>query len=175
MPVGTFETLLSTLPCCCLSTMINVKSLKNSKIHQRNFHEKGYRKHNSSEWGPCWISYSFAHLSPIIPDASLHKNYETFLLQRNCFNSNLIPLLGLLSSHPECMDLCVSAIQVLTQLNTVPLLLDLTQGDHMSCHTILLFQFICVIPLHLFVSFYFGDFSARSCLFFLFSLIWSGC
>ncbi len=80
---------------------------KTGEIHQRNFQEKGYRKHNCSEWGHCWISYSFSHLSPIIPDALSHKNYETFLSWGNCFYSNLIPLFRLLSSHPVCVCVCV--------------------------------------------------------------------
>lgn len=79
---------------------------KKEEIHQRNILQKGYQKHNSSEWGRCWISYSFPHLSSVIPDALSHKNYETFLSWGNCFYSNLIPLFRLLSSHPACA--CVS-------------------------------------------------------------------
>lgn len=80
---------------------------KTGEKHQRNFQEKGYQKHNCSEWEHCWISYSFPHLSPIIPDALSHKNYETFLSWGNCFYSNLIPHFRLLSSHPKGVFLCV--------------------------------------------------------------------
>ncbi len=80
---------------------------KTGEIHQRNFQEKGYQEHNCSEWGHCRISYRFHHLSQIIPDALSHKNYETFLSWGNCFYSNLILLVSLLSQHLKCVCVCV--------------------------------------------------------------------
>ena len=142
---STFETLPSTGKPRCLSTMINVKSLKN----RGNASEKLPMRERLPKKNTIAVDEDIAgfrsvfppHLSPIIPDALSRKNYETFLSWGNCFYSNLIPLFRLLSSHPECVcvRVCVRAIGVLTQLNIVPLFLDLTQGDSASCHTFLLF------------------------------------
>lgn len=86
--------------------MINVKSLKN----RGNTSEKLSRERlpkTQLQWMRTLLNFiQFSHLSPIIPDALSHKNYETFLSWGNCFYSNLIPLFRLLSCHPKCV--CVS-------------------------------------------------------------------
>lgn len=94
---------------CCLSTVINVKSLKNSgNTSEKLSREKVTENTIAVNEDIAEFHKIFSHLSPNIPNALSHKNYETFLSWGNCFYSNLIPLFRLLSSRPECVDLCVS-------------------------------------------------------------------
>lgn len=107
---------------------------KTGEIHQRNFQEKGYRKHNCSEWGHCWISYSF----PICPQSSqmlcLTRIMRPFSHEEIAFtatSSRSSGFLAAIQSVCVCPYGCVGAcvwVGLLTQLNTVALLLDLTQG-----------------------------------------------
>lgn len=128
----TSETLLSTGKPCRLSTVINVKSLKTSGNTSEKLSRGKVTKNTIAvNEDIAEISHSFPHLSPVIPDALSHKNYETFLSWGNCFYSNLILLFRLLSSHPKTGF--VWGIGVLTRLNSATL--DVTQGDRPSCHT----------------------------------------
>ena len=145
---STFETLPSTGKPRCLSTLINAKSLKNRGNASEKLPVRKVTEKTRLQWMRTLLNSEqfFPPICPpIIPDALFRKNYETFLSWGNCFYSNLIPLFRLLSSHPECVCVracvcvCMRAIGVLTQLNIVPLFLDLTQGDSTSCHTFLLF------------------------------------
>lgn len=140
---ATFETPPSTRKHCCLSAVINVKSLQN----RGNTSEKLWRERLQKpqlRWMRTLLNFIGFPICPqIIPDALSRKNYETFLSWGNCFYSNLIPLFRLLGRHQSvcmcaCACACVCVLGVLTQVNKVPLLPDLTQGDSTSCHTFLL-------------------------------------
>lgn len=86
---------------------------KTGEIHQRNFGEKGWGGGGGNTKPIVAVNediakfHQFSHLSPIIPDASSRKNYETFPSWGNCFYSKLILLFRLLSSYQSvCMCAC---------------------------------------------------------------------
>lgn len=104
--------LLSTGQPCCLSAVINGKSLKNGKYIRETFEKKGYWKHSCSEWGHCWISCSFFTSVSNHPRCFVSQESWDLSLKRKLLLQQPHPTLQT-SKQPSrvCASLCVRELQ----------------------------------------------------------------
>lgn len=142
-----FETLPSTGKPRCLSAMINAKSLKN----RGNASEKLPARKVTEKKNTIAVDEDVAGFRTVFfPPPSVPRSSQMLCLARimrpfsheeiafTATSSRSSGFLAAIQNVCACVCVCVRAIGVLTQLNIVPLFLDLTQGDSASCHTFLL-------------------------------------